>query len=343
VNSDACKNSQPGLSRRRLLLSGGAFCLINGATLFSASLHASTARQVHIGGSAIDLPAAPARIVVLDAGVAADCFALGAPVVAADVRIPGSFANRKTGFPPLWNKYAVSAKTQPLPQSETFDLAAIKALEPDLIIAGGGCPGGIKSLSQVEEFKAIAPTVTLPSLSSDWRANLKLAAQITNRDDAVAGLVQVADKRQAEVKEELRTRIPQGSFDIIQANREGTQNVPYAVSPLTALGKLLKELGFDIEDTGAKIDGEASPAEPPTRVIPFHALKKTLTAPNLFIINSGSITMGILCCHPIYNLIPSIQTYHRWEIDEISIQPHYLSFMRLLDSLDRSFKNPPQV
>lgn len=296
--------------------------------------HART-RMVTGEGGAVELPAEPKRIAVLDAGLAGYVFALDAPVAAVDVRFPDGRINRRTGFPPLWNRQATAQKAAVLPQRpDGVDLDAVRAAAPDLIVAGGRNPGGLASRSALEDLAAIAPTLVVPATLPGWREELVLIAEAVGRGDRVAGLVAAFEARASEVAGKIA--LPGGETALLQANAAGIHEDPYAIAADSGLGRTLAGLGFAIVDAAAKVAG-GKPDSDGRVVVPIASVLDVFTAPNLIMVSNGPVSMGQLCCDPSFRQLDAVISYRRWELDESAIRPDYLAALRLLDMVESNF------
>lgn len=292
-------------------------------------------RMVAGEGGPVPVPASPKRIVVLDAGLAGYAFALEAPVVAADVRFPDGRINRRTGFPPLWNRQAVAQKTIALPQrADGLDLEAIRAVAPDLIIAGGRNRGGVLSRAVSNALSKIAPTLVVPETLPGWREELELIAEATGRAEAVSGLVAAFEARAQEVARKIA--LPEGEIALLQANAGGIHEDPYAIAASSGLGRTLTGLGFRISDTTARVPGGKPDADGRV-VVPLAAVLDVFNAPNLIMVSNGSVSMGQLCCDPSFRQLEAVISYRRWELDESAVRPDYLAALRLLDMVESAF------
>ena len=306
-----------------------------GALLSAVPLLATGSAMAQPTAGSGDLPSDPKRIVVLDAGLAGYALALEAPVVAADVRFPDGRINRRTGFPPLWNKQAVAAKTQALPVTpDGVDLDAVRAAAPDLILAGGRNPGGLRSRGATAELSKIAPTLVVPPALPDWRGELAFVAKALGRSEKVAALTAAYDARAVEVAGNIAR--PEGETALLQANPAGIHEDPFAIAAGSGLGRTLSALDFRVSDAASKVAG-AKPDADGRVVVPIAEVLDVFSAPNLIIVSNGPVSMGQLCCDPGYRQLDAVINYRRWELDESAVRPDYLSALRLLDMIESAF------
>ncbi|MFE6866902.1 ABC transporter substrate-binding protein [Kitasatospora sp. NPDC057692] len=122
----------------------------------------------------VTVPGAPMRVVALDTAELDSALTLGiTPVGAARPA-----ADR--AFPDYWpaSRLARTAYVGPVGDP---DLAAVRALRPDLILSNQARDG-----DRYDELRAIAPTVLTQTTGAPWKANVQTHAQALSRQDAAA-------------------------------------------------------------------------------------------------------------------------------------------------------------
>ncbi|WP_312110539.1 ABC transporter substrate-binding protein [Brevibacillus reuszeri] len=138
----------------------------------------------------VQVPASPAKIVVLDIGALDNLLALGvAPVGAPSILSPGDpFPKYLTGAEGIQNIGSVNE-----PNLETID-----SIKPDLII------GNKDTHDQIhDKLTQIAPTVFVESLGVTWKDNLLVHAQAVNKAEEGKKLLEEYNQKIAELKEKL--------------------------------------------------------------------------------------------------------------------------------------------
>ncbi|MER7702050.1 iron-siderophore ABC transporter substrate-binding protein [Kitasatospora sp. NPDC097605] len=122
----------------------------------------------------VTVPGAPMRVVVLDTAELDSALTLGiTPVGAAR-----SAADR--AFPDYWPASRLDRIAYVGPVGAP-DLAAVRALRPDLILSNQTRDGG-----RYDELRAIAPTVLTQTTGAPWKANVQVHAQALSRQDAAS-------------------------------------------------------------------------------------------------------------------------------------------------------------
>ncbi|MFB6892945.1 ABC transporter substrate-binding protein [Kitasatospora sp. NPDC056327] len=122
----------------------------------------------------VTVPGAPVRVVTLDTAELDSALTLGITPVGA------ARAAADRAFPDYWpvSRLAPVAYVGPVGAP---DLAALRALRPDLILSNQTRDG-----ARYDELRAIAPTVLTPATGAPWKANVQTHAQALSRQDAAA-------------------------------------------------------------------------------------------------------------------------------------------------------------
>ncbi|CAN3982262.1 ABC transporter substrate-binding protein [Kitasatospora purpeofusca] len=125
----------------------------------------------------VTVPGAPARVVVLDTAELDSALTLGITPVGA------ARAAADPTFPDYWpaSRLAPIAYVGPIGSP---DLAAVRALRPDLVLSNQSRDGG-----RYDELRAIAPTVLTATTGAPWKANLQTHAEALGRQDAAAAFM----------------------------------------------------------------------------------------------------------------------------------------------------------
>ncbi|MFE7188251.1 ABC transporter substrate-binding protein [Kitasatospora sp. NPDC057541] len=120
----------------------------------------------------VTVPGAPMRVVTLDTAELDSALTLGiTPVGAARPAADG-------GFPDYWPASRL-ARTAYVGPAGSPDLAAVRALRPDLILSNQARDG-----DRYDELRAIAPTVLTQTTGAPWKANVQTHAQALSRQAA---------------------------------------------------------------------------------------------------------------------------------------------------------------
>ncbi|MEU7738439.1 ABC transporter substrate-binding protein, partial [Streptomyces griseus] len=214
---------------------------------------AAKTRTVTTDYGKVEVPTEPKKVVVLNHALAGYLYDLDVPVRAT---IPED-AESKGEFSPNWAKEAKADGTTFLPWSvDGFDLEAILALEPDLIVGGGiGFPL-FQAEKVYDELIDIAPTVLVGKKLGDWRAQFSfLAGDVFGKADVYDKHLAAYDKRIGEVKKAIRP--PAGPVSFLTFTGDGTA---FGLVESVGLPTELKKVGIEpapvFADGGFKVYGQ---------------------------------------------------------------------------------------
>jgi iron complex transport system substrate-binding protein len=137
------------------------------------------------------VPGEPLRVVVLDTDVLDSALTLGitpigAALPAADTRFPGYWPVSRT------------AGIRLVGPAGAPDLAAVRALRPDLILSNQTRDG-----DRYEQLSELAPTVLTQTTGAPWKANFQLHAQALSRVAAAAAFASAYQKHAGQVAQSL--------------------------------------------------------------------------------------------------------------------------------------------
>ncbi|WP_313663268.1 ABC transporter substrate-binding protein [Cellulosimicrobium cellulans] len=278
----------------------------------------------------VTVPTDPRRVVVLNHALAGYLYALDVPVLAT---VPEVTDDPDPKFSTFWAEEAEADGTELIEWSaDGYNLEAILALEPDLIVGGGwGFP--LKQATDVYDgLSQIAPTVLVSGTYTTWQEQFAFLAQdvfddAATYDELVAGY----DARVAEVADAIT--VPEGETAFLALTSEGKA---FALIEGEALPNTFADLGFAIqpiqEETGAE------PYTPGGDMFEVSAEQVTsvVSAPNVFVIgfNGAEIDVDALSADPVYAGLPSFVAGTAHELPTWTIRGDYHEAMALLDVVE---------
>ncbi|CAH1197613.1 putative siderophore-binding lipoprotein YfiY [Paenibacillus plantiphilus] len=211
-------------------------------------------RKITDARGEIEVPAKPARVVVLHNGALDDLLALGVKPVGAPsiVSVNASFPAYLPGTDGISN---IGTVDQP-------SLEAVQALKPDLII-------GIKASHEAiyDKLSQIAPTVFVETLGETWKDNLRIHADAVGLSEKGKELLAVYDERTQQLKKAIGDRIAETEISLFRPRDNGIQiylTKPFAAGILADSGlprpEAQREDAFSrniTEESIADLDGDA--------------------------------------------------------------------------------------
>ncbi|WP_405674499.1 ABC transporter substrate-binding protein [Streptomyces sp. NBC_01511] len=293
---------------------------------------AAKSRTVKTDYGEVKVPADPKRVVVLNHALAGYLYDLDVPVHAT---IPED-ADGKGKFSPYWEKEAKGDGTTFLPWSvDGFDLEAILALEPDLIVGGGiGFP-----LFQAEKvydnLSDIAPTVLVGKELGDWQSQFSfLADDVFGKDDVYDRHLAAYDKRIAEVKEAIEP--PPGPVSFLALTGDGTA---YGLVESVGLPTELKKVGIEPAPVFAEGGFKAYGGGGDMFELSTEKVGQTITQPSVFVMgfNADTTDVTTLKKNPVYGALPAFKTNHAYDLPHWVLRGDYDESMALLDNIEKRF------
>lgn len=280
----------------------------------------------------VEVPGDPQKIVVLNYALAGYLYNLDQPVTAT---IPED-ADGEGEFSELWGAAPEEAGTVFLPWSvDGFDLEAILAEEPDLIIGGGiGFP--LFQAEQVyDELSDIAPTVLVGAELDTWQEQFSfLAEDVFDQKDEYEGFVAAYEDRVAEVKDAITAPAAPAAF--VAYTADGTA---YALVESVGLPKELAEVGIEPAPVFADGDFEVYGGGGDMFELSTEQAGQTLTQPTLFILgfNGDFMDAETLAANPVYAALPAFQNDSVYELPYWSLRGDYDEALATLDVIEELF------
>lgn len=293
---------------------------------------AARTRTVKTDYGQVKVPAAPKRVVVLNHALAGYLYDLDVPVQAT---IPED-ADGKGEFSPYWEKEAKEDGTTFLPWSvDGFDLEAILALDPDLIVGGGiGFPL-FQAEKVYDELSDIAPTVLVGKKLGDWRSQFSfLAGDVFGKPGVYDQHLAAYDKRITEVKGAIEP--PPGPVSFLALTGDGTA---YGLVENVGLPVEFKKVGIEpapvFAEGGFKVYGQGGDMFE----LSTEKVGQTITQPSVFIMgfNADTTDVATLKKNPVYGALPAFKSNHAYDLPYWVLRGDYDESMALLDTIEKQF------
>ncbi|MEV0522483.1 ABC transporter substrate-binding protein [Streptomyces sp. NPDC050439] len=293
---------------------------------------AAKSRTVKTDYGEVKVPTEPKRVVVLNHALAGYLYDLDVPVRAT---IPED-ADGKGKFSPYWEKEAKKDGTTFLPWSvDGFDLEAILALDPDLIVGGGiGFPL-FQAEKVYDDLSDIAPTVLVGKKLGDWRSQFSfLADDVFDKGDVYDERLAAYDKRVGEVKKAINP--PPGPVSFLALTGDGTA---YGLVESVGLPTEFKKVGIEpapvFAEGGFKVYGGGGDMFE----LSTEKVGQTITQPSVFVMgfNADTTDIATLKKNPVYGALPAFKKNHAYDLPHWVLRGDYDESMALLDIIEKQF------
>ncbi|MFI1226561.1 MULTISPECIES: ABC transporter substrate-binding protein [unclassified Streptomyces] len=293
---------------------------------------AAKTRTVTTDYGTVKVPAEPKRVVVLNHALAGYLYDLDVPVRAT---IPED-ADGRGAFSPYWEKEAKEDGTTFLPWSvDGFDLEAILALDPDLIVGGGiGFPL-FQAEKVYDDLSDIAPTVLVGKKLGDWRTQFSfLADDVFGRADVYERHLAAYDRRITEVKEAITP--PAGPVSFLALTGDGTA---YGLVESVGLPNELKKVGIEPAPVFAKGGFPVYGQGGDMFELSTEKVGQTITQPSVFVMgfNADTTDVATLKKNPVYGALPAFKADNAHDLPYWVLRGDYDESMALLDLIEKKF------
>ncbi|MGK9148080.1 ABC transporter substrate-binding protein [Plantibacter flavus] len=294
---------------------------------------ADATRTVTTDYGDVVIPTDAERIVVLNYALAGYLYNLDVPVLAT---IPEDADATEGEYSEFWAEDAEEDGTEFLPWSvDGFDLEAILALEPDLIIGGGiGFP-----LFQAEEayddLSDIAPTVLVGAGLGTWQDQFAfLAEDVFDRTEEYEAALDAYDDRVAEVKDVITA--PAGPVSFLTFTADGTA---YALVESIGLPTEFAAVGIEPAPIFAEGDFEVYGGGGDMFELSTEQVGQTITQPSVFVMgfNGETLDVALLQTNPVYAALPAFQSGNAYDLPYWALRGDYDEAMALLDVIEQQF------
>ncbi|MGC2942576.1 MULTISPECIES: ABC transporter substrate-binding protein [unclassified Brevibacterium] len=298
----------------------------------SSSASGSETRVVTTEQGEVEVPADPQRVVVLNYALAGYLFDPDVPVVATTPEVTETDGE----FSQFWSEEAEAQGTEFLPWSnDGFDLEAIIAADPDLIIAGGiGFP--LKhATDSYDRLQEVAPTVLVSGDKQTWQDQFSfIASDVLGRQADYEKFVSVYEDRVAEVKDNIS--IPEGEISILTLDSKDT---PYILIEGESLSAELEPLGFTTAPLFEENDIEPYTAGGDMFGPSLEVLPDILNSETVFVVgfNNASIGVDDLKDEAPYDRVPAFESGQVHDLPYWSMRGDYDEAMALLDIVEDMF------
>ncbi|ALJ21576.1 Fe2+-enterobactin ABC transporter substrate-binding protein [Microbacterium sp. No. 7] len=186
-------------------------------------------------GTVTEIPEQPTNIVSTTVTATGTLLAIDAPVVASGSAANGQFFGQ-------WADIAEEKGVENLFPVGEVDLEAIIAQDPDLIVVARG--GADSLIDNVEELKAIAPTIIIDYGVVTWQELALELGEATGLEEEAAAAVADYDAYVADAATKIT--VPAGTANIFSFNGPGENN--NIARKGSVHGDVLESLGFTLED-----------------------------------------------------------------------------------------------
>ncbi|MCC3271874.1 Fe2+-enterobactin ABC transporter substrate-binding protein [Arthrobacter zhangbolii] len=280
------------------------------------------------GETTID--AMPERIVSTTLSVTGTLLAIDAPVTATAFTPAKGGTADENGFFTQWADVAVQRNVEPLYPVGEFDLEAVIAQEPDLIVVSTS--GNDSVLDQYETLSGIAPTVVVNYGDQSWQDLAEELGEATGHEQDAADVVEEFDAKVAETAETLR--IEEGATASIVSYNPGR---PSPVGKTTGPhAQLLQTLGFRIAEPDEQYDTSVQKRED-FSFSSYEGLAESVTGSYTFLISADEKKVDAFTADPTLANVPAVVNNKVYPLGLASFRLDYYSSTEIVDWFGETF------
>lgn len=304
----------------------------NEASGEQAAGDAATTRVVTTEQGDVTIPAEPQKVVLLNYALAGYLYDLDVPVAAM---IPED-ADAEGVFSDFWAADAEAQGTQFLPWStDGFDMEAILALQPDLIVAGGiGFPL-MQATKAYDQLTAIAPTVIVSGDKTEWQAQYEfLAKDVFAKPQVFDDALAAYEARIAEVKGKITVPGGESVFMTFTADQS-----PFVLVEDRGLPQMFADLGFTPAPLFASGQYEPYTTGGDMFELSTEQVGQVITQDTVFVMgfNGPFADVASLEANPVYAALPAFQKGQAHDLPSWALRGDYDESMAVLDLVEQQF------
>lgn len=282
----------------------------------------------HEAGETV-IPAKPKNIASTSLSVTGTLLAIDAPVTSSAATNPSDVTDSQ-GFFSQWSTVATERKVGVLYPALEFDLEAVVAAAPDLIVVSTS--GADSAADHYKELSAIAPTIVVNYGSQSWQELAAELGEATGQEAAASAAVSTYDAHVKDVAAKIK--LPEGESNIISFNGAGQDNGVAKKGGSHA--DVLESLGFKIADIPEGLDTSAQPRQD-FAFISFENLTKAATGNTVFLLAADDAVVEAFKGEKVLANLPSVKSGQVVAMGPTSFRLDYYSSTQLVDLLGEAF------
>ncbi len=299
------------------------------ASSTTAAAEASWPRTItHEAGETV-IPAQPKNIASTSLSVTGTLLAIDAPVTSSAATNPSDVTD-KVGFFSQWADVAAERNVGVLYPNLEFDLEAVVAAAPDLIVVSTS--GADSAADHYKELSAIAPTIVVNYGDKSWQDLALELGKATGTENSAGAAVVKYDLHVKDVAAKIK--LPAGESNIISYNGAGQDN---GVAKKTGShAAVLESLGFKIAEVPEGLD-TSEKARQDFAFVSFENLTKAANGNTVFLLSADDALVTTFEGEKVLANLPSVKSGAVHAMGPTSFRLDYYSSTQLVDLLGKTF------
>ncbi|MBO1041606.1 Fe2+-enterobactin ABC transporter substrate-binding protein [Brucella pituitosa] len=283
----------------------------------------------HYSGE-LTLKSKPVRIVSTAPSLTGILLAINAPVIASTATTPSMLTDDK-GFFSQWAKVADERGVEVLYSNLDFDIEAIIALEPDLVVASA--TGADSVLQHYPELKAQGiPTMVVNYSNQSWQDIAAEFGKATGlEDEVVAAVARFNDYAAKAAATIARSEAP---VSIVGYNIGNSYSIGKEAS---AQGQLLEALGFKVDGLPEALARQVTRSSD-FDFISHENLSAAITGNTVFLLRGVDADVTAFLNDPVLANLPAVKNKQVYPLGATSFRIDYYSGIQLIDIVAAHFR-----
>ncbi|MHC5307710.1 Fe2+-enterobactin ABC transporter substrate-binding protein [Bartonella sp. LJL80] len=293
--------------------------------LFSATTQAAAEgwpRTISHQKGALTIKAKPLRIVSTSPSLTGVLLAIDAPLIATAATTPSALTDSK-GFFTQWAKVADERHVEILYSNLQFDLEAIIALQPDLVI--GSSTGADSILDFYGELQAQQiPTIVINYAQGGWQDLARMLGRATGLEKHAEAAITQFDQTMVQAAQKLN--VHKSDVTIVGYNIGGSYSIGKPESPQA---EILTGLGFNVLGLPQSMKNTVSRSSD-FDFISHENLSSAIDGKSVFLMRGTNNDVASFLADPVLQNLPAVKSKHVYPLGLSSFRIDYYSGLQMI-------------
>lgn len=273
---------------------------------------------------------APARIVSTSPSVTGILLAMDAPLVASAATTPSRLTDDR-GFFSQWANIAEQRHVQVLYRNLQFDIEAVIASDPDLLVVSA--TGADSVVAQRSELEAQGiNTLVVDYSNQSWQDIASELGQRTGLQKQAQAAIQRFDQYAADTAASI-TPAP-GPVSVVGYNIAGSYSIGRLSSPQA---RLLGTLGFKVAELPQALTAKVTRASD-FQFISRENLPAAITGDSVFLLSANDRDVQAFLADPVLANLPAVIHKRVYALGPSSFRIDYYSGRQMIDAVAAHFR-----
>ncbi|ROL80819.1 Fe2+-enterobactin ABC transporter substrate-binding protein [Pseudomonas protegens] len=275
-------------------------------------------------------PTAPSRIVSTSPSVSGILLAMDAPLVASAATTASRLTDQQ-GFFSQWAKVAEQRGVQVLYRNLQFDIEAVIASDPDLVVVSA--TGADSVIAQRAELQAQGiETLVVDYSNQSWQDIATELGQRTGLEPQARAAIQRFDQYAADTAAHITP--PPGPVSVVGYNIAGSYSIGRLNSPQA---RLLTGLGFKVAELPEALAGKVTRASD-FQFISRENLPAAISGDSVFLLSADESDVQAFLADPVLANLPAVIHKRVYALGPSSFRIDYYSGRQMIDAVAEHFR-----